>query len=347
MKIDLISHIEEFGNNYLVISGIYGGKTLSILNESLDVVQEFEIPGIELWGADFHISEVQNKVLISIYSTHTTKLSNWKYQGFTTHWYELKRIKDEFSFSKIITWERSDIRRVKSVQIDNSFHWIAFRDLNYQHQKERTGKKTAINHVSNQIELCVPEFNSSVLITKHLDHNFDLLIDNENIYLSTISFGAPDKCGLIKIDKNNETTLIQYFDVPLRKLHHYQSNRIVKIEENIFAYFWTTSHESSKKYQFEIHQTVNLNQSTISKSTSRLVDSDFTYGIIWNKPKTISYRKAYKSNTKYVAELDPQGKIQNEESIENWFPIHIGLENDLICVSEDQKEIKLIKRKSW
>ncbi len=347
MKIDLISHIEEFGNNYLAISGIYGGKTLSILNDSLDVVKEFEITGIELWGADFHISELQNKVLISIYSTHTTKLSNWKYQGFTTHWYELNRINDEFSFSKIKTWENSDIRRIKSVQAHNSCHWIAFRDLNYQHQKERTGKKTVINYESNQLELDVPEFKSSLLITEHLDHNFDFLIDKENIYLSTISFGAPDKCGLIKIDQKNESTLIQYFDVPLRKLHHYQSNRIVKIDEKIFAYFWTTSHESSKKYQFEIHQTVNLNQSTISKSTSRLVDSDFTYGIIWNKPLIISYRKDKDSQVKYIGKLNSQGQIEKEKGIENWFPIYIGFNNDLICVNKDRKEIKLIKGKSW
>ena len=347
MKIGLISHIEEFGNNYLVVSGIYGGKILSILNESLKIVKEFEISGIELWGADFHVSEIENKVLISIYSTHTNKLSNWKYQGFTTHWYELKKMKNEFSFSKIETWETSDIRRIKSVQTENYIHWVAFRDLNYQHQKERTGKKTLINYETTSIELSVPQLKSSVLITKHLDHNFDLLIDNEKIYLSTISFGAPDKCGVIQVDQNNETTIIQYFDIPLRKLHHYQSNRLVKIDQYIFAYFWTTSHESSKKYQFEIYQTENLKQSSISKSTTRLVDSDFTYGIIWNKPRKISYRKEYKSSTKYIAELNSQGKIQNEKSIENWFPIHIGFNNDIICVDEDSQKMKLINEKSW
>ncbi len=348
MDIHLISHIEEFKEHYLVISGIYSDKSLTILNRSLSIVQEFKIPEISVWGADFHISDSENKALISIYSTHTNQLTNWKYQSFNTHWFELRFRNNKFYFELIDSWEKSDIRRIKTIHTENSRHWIALRDLNYQHQKEAKGKNSIINYEHSSSELKVPELKLSIFSTKFLDHNFDVLVENEEIYLSTISFGAPDKCGVIKLNLENDTTIIQYFDVPLRKLHHFLSNRIVKFEDQIFAYYWTTSHESSKKYQFEIYQTKNLNQPCISKSTERLVNSDFTYGIIWNKPNVISYRKEQDSNFKYIGVLNSAGKIEKEKSIENWFPIHIGFENDLICVSKDQKEIKLLKeKKSW
>lgn len=347
MDIHLISHIKEFKGHYLVISGIYSDKTISILNRSLNIIKEFKISSISVWGADFHISESESKVLISIYSTHTNKLTNWKYQSFNTHWFELRQVNSEFFFDHIETWEKSDIRRIKTVQTENSRHWIALRDLNYQHQKERKGKKSIINYERSPLELEIPKLNSSVLSTEHLDHNFDLLVNKDELYLSTISIGAPDKCGLIRLNLENETTLIQYFKVPLRKLHHYLSTRIVKNENKIFAYYWTTSHESSKKYQFEIYQTQNLNQSALSNQTERLVNSDFTYGIIWNKPNIISYRKEKDSEVKIVSELNSDGRINNERTIENWFPIHIGIDNDLICVSKDQKELKLINENSW
>ena len=342
MKVDLISHIQEFDDHYLVISGINDGKLLSVLNKSLELVQEFEITSIQLWGADFHISELEKKVLISIYSTHTTNLANWKYQGFTTHWFELKKISNSYTFDKVATWDSSDIRRIKSVQVNGSLHWIAFRDLNYQNQKERTGKKTIINYKHSSAELNIPELKSSLIMTQYLDHNFDLLVESQKIYLATISLGAPDKCGVIKINPNNEQICFQNFDVPLRKLHHFQSNKLVKIGDKIFAYFWTNSHEPTKNYQFEVYQTDNLNQNEISIKTERLINSDFTHGIIWNKSRKVSYIKEQNTEIKYYSEIDENGRITNERKLENWFPIYFGMENKLICQSSDGKIISLI-----
>ena len=64
MDTNLILHIDQFQNHYLIISGIYSNKTLSILDRNLNQVKEFEFKNIQLWGADFHHIE-STKILIS------------------------------------------------------------------------------------------------------------------------------------------------------------------------------------------------------------------------------------------------------------------------------------------
>jgi len=98
--------------------------------------------------------------------------------------------------------------------------------------------------------------------------------------------------------------------------------------------------------QFEIYKSSNLNQTEIVNKTLRLVDSEYTHDIIWDKYNRLSFRKEINSKTKYIAELDTLGKIQNKKAIENWFPNHFGYNGNFICIDEDNKELKLINEKS-
>ncbi|AWV98360.1 hypothetical protein [Arcticibacterium luteifluviistationis] len=346
MDTNLISHIEQFQNHYLIISGIYSNKTLSILDGNLNQVKEYKFENIQIWGADFHHIE-STKILISVYTTHTTELKNWKYQGFNTHWFEIEINHNQFSFTKLTIWEKSDIRRILSYEYNNSLNWVALRDLNYQHQREKTGKKSVINFETQTNQKSIPELKTSILVTKYLDLNADILVHNDELYLSAISLGAPYKCNLFKFNFENDTTLIQNFDVPLYKWHHYLSNKLVIKNNQIFAYYWTTSHEPpSPKYKFEIYKTGNLNSSVISKETERLIESEFTHAIIWNNPDILAYRKDNESNRKYFSEIDSNGFAVNERHIEDWFPIHFGYDSDMICLDKEMRNVKLIKSKS-
>lgn len=344
MDLSLISNIENFKNHYLIISGIYSDKKLSILNRELNQIDEFEFSNIQLLGADFHKEE--NYCLISVYTTHTTQLTNWKYQGYSTHWYKLEYKLRKFHLEKIDIWESSDIKRIKSYTFNNTIHWIAIRQLNYQYQKERLAKRAIINIDKQTEKLGIPNLNKSIFVTDNLERFFDVLIYEDKIYLSTISLGAPSKCRIIKINLNNTSTLIQDFEVPIRKLHHYQSSKLIRKSENIYAYFWTTSHEPSKKYQFEIYKTENLNSEQINNQTERIIESEFTHAIIWDESGKLSYRREQESNKKYYCEIDSNGKAINEHEIEDWFPIHFGIETDIVCLDNERKNIRIIKRKS-
>ena len=89
MDVSLISGITSFCNHYLVISGIYGSKTVSVLNPDVEIVCEFPIEGISVWGHDFHVQEATKTALISVITTDTANKDSIDYQGFSTHWYLL------------------------------------------------------------------------------------------------------------------------------------------------------------------------------------------------------------------------------------------------------------------
>ncbi len=340
MTPDLISHIEQFNNHYLIISGYSGNYTLSILDKTLKIITEFSFDNVDIWNANFHIDE--NKVLISIATTETFKNEKNKYQGFNTLWYEVYFKKSILSKNKIVfqhieTWPQSDFTSIKSYCDKNVRYWIGLK----QNKKKFKERRTFINLATTSDLKQLPKLNKSILVHNSTKHKFDFIVSEENLFISIIS----ENCTLIKTNSKGENIQLQELNIPLKKLHEYADCRLVEIDTKIFSYFWTTSQEYSKKYQFELFGTENLKENVYSDKISKLIDSDFVHSVTWNKPKIVGYKKVSEESKKYYSEINENGKLVNEKIIENVTPIHFGFDNDLICFSTDKKELEIIIRK--
>ena len=86
MSPDLLVETVKYKNYFLVISGIYGGRILTVLDNQLNKVSEHDFSGIQMWDEEFHIDEESSKILISVTTTETFPLENKKYQGFPLSW---------------------------------------------------------------------------------------------------------------------------------------------------------------------------------------------------------------------------------------------------------------------
>lgn len=340
MTSNLISHIEQFNNHYLIISGYSGNYTLSILDRELGIVTEFSFDKVDIWGADFHIDS--DRALISIVTTETFKEEDSRYQGFNTLWYELYFKKSIFSTPKIVfkfieIWKQSDFRSIKSCTEKDVRYWIGLKQ-----NKKKFNKRQTFLHFEKTHDLeRTPKLKQSILTHKSIDSKFDFIVFNSEVFLSAMT----DKCTTIKFNSSGEKIQIQELEVPLKKLHEYANCRVVGIENKVFSYFWTTSQEYSKKYQFELFGTENLNRDSFSNKTSKLIDSDFIHSVTWNNPEIVAYKKVYEEPKKYYSEISQNGTLVNEKVIENITPIHFGFDNDLICISSDKKKLEIIVRK--
>ncbi|MBU2994919.1 hypothetical protein KO500_00640 [Cellulophaga baltica] len=340
MTLNLISHIEQFNNHYLIISGYSGNYTLSVLDKTLKIITEFSFDNVDIWNANFHIDE--NKVLISIATTETFKNENTKYQGFNTLWYEVYFKKSILSKQKIIfqhieTWTQSDFTSIKSYRDKNLRYWVGLK----QNKKKFKERRTFMNFATTSDLKQLPQLNKPILVHNSAKHKFDFIVSEENLFISIIS----EKCTLIKTNSKGENIQLQELNIPLKKLHEYADCRLVEIENKVFSYFWTTSQEYSKKYQFELFGTENLKDNFYSGKILKLIDSDFVHSVTWNKPEIVSYKKVFEESKKYYSEINENGKLINEKIIENVTPIHFGFDNDLICFSTDKKELEIIIRK--
>jgi len=109
MSPNLLVQTVKYKNYFLVISGIYGGRKLTVLDNQLNEISEYDFSGIQMWGEEFHIDEENSKILISVITTETFILESYKYQGYNTLWYELNENSDGFKLELVDKWNKSDI----------------------------------------------------------------------------------------------------------------------------------------------------------------------------------------------------------------------------------------------
>lgn len=326
-----------------MISGIYGSKTVSILKPNLEIVDEFPIEGISVWGHDFHIQENTKTVLISIITTETVKDELFRYQGFSTHWYLLSLLDDGFKFEKQESWENVDILGIKSHATKGNRNWIA---LAFSNVKGRDGNSRKYSHFrigKSSDESSVPQINQFLLQSTlpQLKHVFDFLHDQDTIYLSFVE-GYDDRCGVIKINLATQKTTVQFLDVPLLKGHEYRSIRLVNLENGTFAYIWTIANDSTRKFKFELYRSGNLESESTDQITKRIVDSDRVVLTAWNPP-FLAYVESGKSpDDCIIAKLDDDGDASQVKKIQNRRAIHFGLDSTMICIDKDNKQLSLI-----
>ena len=343
MDISLISGITNFCNHYLVISGISGSKTVSVLKPNLEVVDEFPIEGISVWGHDFHIQENTKTVLISIITTETVKDELFSYQGFSTHWYLLSLLDGAFKFEKQESWENVDILGIKSHAAKGDRNWIA---LAFSNVKGRDGNSQKYSHFrlgKGADDSSVPQINQFLLQSTRpqLKHVFDFLHDEDTTYLSFVE-GSDDRCGVIKINSATQKTTVQFLDVPLLKGHEYRSIRLVNLQNGTFAYIWTIANDSTRKFKFELYRSGNLEIERTNQITKRIVDSDRVVLTGWNPPFLAYTESGNNSDDCIIAKLDDDGEALQLKKIENWRAIHFGLDSTMICIDKDNKQLSLI-----
>lgn len=342
---DLISHIIKFKNYYLFISGIYGGKTLSITNRELEIVQEFKFEKIEMWGVEFHLDEENNSCLISVITSETYPIESRTYQGYSTHWYRLVLKYNQFEFELVDKWGKSDLRTIKSYLKNGIRHWIGLRQLNYIYQSGGVGDRTVICYENSKVSIKVPELKKAIFTSKSIDPSFDFISFDNEILITGICRG--DRATILKLTDSGNTVQINELDVPLKKLHHYDGSKIIQRGQKVFAYFWTTSHEASKKYQFEMYRTFDLVENCLNKNLKKVVESDFVHSIGWCENDFVSYKKIWQESKKYIAQINDDGDFYNEKVLQGWLPIAFGYEGDLICIQIDGKELKILNKYYW
>lgn len=338
----LLANISTFKDYYLVISGTYHNRILSILDKSLQIISEHEFIGVQMWGEDFHVDETNSKVLISVTTTETFPLESKSYQGFHTLWYELKEELNGFQFYQIDKWEKSDIRRIKSKVVDGQRIWLCFRDLNYINQTGKTGQQTVIGRATTS-ELIIPKFDYTAGF-KHiyLSHNFDFEVSSSDILIAGISSLSNDIPTIIRINKNKKNVEFIELDIPLKKLHNFQDTRLVKKGNQMFAFFWITSSEYCKKYVFEIYS-VKINNILSESIFNKALDSDYVHSFQWNKKCKVAFKIGTGETPCLLGEINELGEIIIVKEFETVAPVLLTDNDIIIATYDERKKMKTIK----
>lgn len=341
MSPDLLVDTIKYKNYFLVISGIYGGRTLSVLDEQLNKISEHEFSGIQMWEEEFHIDEENSKVLISVTTTETFPLESKKYQGYNTLWYELKETSQGFNLELIDKWEKSDIKAIKSKVHNGERTWVALRELNYISPTGNKGRSSLIGVAQNN-QLDVPKFEFSASNQhSHLSQNLDIELTDNNIFVSGIGSIANDTPTILRIARDRKNMEFIELDIPLKKLHNFHDTVIKKINNQLFAYFWTTSSEYCKKYVFEIY-TVRIMKCLAESTYEKAIDSDYVHTFAWSKTG-VAYKTEKGSTPCRLGKIDNNGKIVQTEELETSHPELLTETDELIVASDDRKQLLKIK----
>jgi hypothetical protein len=342
MSPDLISNVTKYKDNYLIISGVYGDKTLSILDKELNTLSEHKFEGISMWGADFHIDENNLKILISVITTDTFPIETINYQGFNTLWYEVVDCKEGFRLTLIETLGKSNITRVQSKFIDGKRYWVALRQMHFiTHTGVKTYRSILNFAISENLE-AIPKFGNPYGLNRAIDSNFDFTYIDNNYYLSIIGKHGGDVPTILRINRINRYIEYIELDIPLKKLHDFESTKLLNIEGKLYSYFWINSQERSKTYKFEMYK-VDINRNSLMQcSFKRIIDSNFVHEVVWSDYNRVSYKKVYNENKKYIAEATNTGELTEIAFYEGWFPIFFADNNNIICLNEKRDKLKII-----
>ena len=341
MSPDLLVETVKYKNYFLVISGIYGGRTLTVLDNQLNKISEHDFSGIQMWDEEFHIDEESSKILISVITTETFPLESKKYQGFNTLWYELKEKSGAFDVELIDKWEKSDIKGIKSRIHNGERTWIALRELNYISQTGNKGKNSFIG-IAQNINLEVPKFQYSVS-NQHsqLSQNFDIELSDKDIFISGIGSISNDTPTILRIAKNRKNMEFIELDIPLKKLHNFHDTVIKKIGEELFAYFWITSSEYCKKHTFELYS-VNLREPLSDSIFLKAIESDYVHSFAWSS-SGVAYKTDKGSTPCRIGKIDETGKIIELEELEISHPKLLTESGELIGTTDDRNQLIKIK----
>ncbi|HMU05318.1 MAG TPA: hypothetical protein PJ990_16910 [Saprospiraceae bacterium] len=346
MDLQLIESVNQFKDDIFIMSGIPDNKKITILSNELKVIQEFKFEGLYFYRADLHICEENQIILISVTTTEQYSYLNTSYQGYSTHWFEIKLLNGIYTFKKLDTWIQSDITRIKSDKnpVTKTWSWLAFRELNYLQQKEKKGRSTFIFFTQSEDHNHIPKFNSALYKNKRLDHTFDFLIKDDRIYISYISFGVPDKTTVLISNFDGSSIQIEEYETPLKKFHHYESTKLIEFQGDVYAYFWTNCHERSKYYGFEMYKTQSLNNFNEKKMLTKVIDNSFVHEIIWYNNLFVSYKKdSWFTENKFIGMIDEDGNINELADMGNELPIFVTKNKNVICY--DKINLKLIYSK--
>lgn len=342
MKPDLLANITTYKDYFLVISGAYGNRILSILDRELRIVSEHDFTGIQMWAEDFHIDETNSRILISVTITETFPLESKKYQGFNTLWYELTETSKGFQLQKIGKWEKSDIRSIKSKLFQGERIWVCMRDINFIKETGNKGRNEIIG-IAQTSNLEIPKFDYSAIIQdSYLSHNFDFEITSTDILFSGIGNISNDTPTLIKINRSTKYINFLELDIPLKKLHNFHDTVIKKVNNQMFAFYWITSSEYCKKYVFEIYSAKISDE--ISDSTFvKALDSYYAHSFQWNNKGKVIYRTDKGETPCILGEIGDNGQIIKLNEFEIADPILINDSDLILGLINERKNMKIIK----
>lgn len=348
MTPDLISNVAKYKDYYLFISGIYGNKVLSILDKELNILSEHKFEGISIWGADFHIDDNKSKILISVITTDIFPIENSTYQGFNTLWYEVEECNQDFRLILVETLEKSNITRIKSKVIKGVWYWVALRQMHFiTHKKGIQSYRCILSfNISDNI-LDIPKFNNAHGLNRAIDTNFDFTFIENSYYLSTIGKHGGDTPTLLRINQEKRYVELIELDIPLKKLHDFESTKLINIHGKLYSYFWISSQEHCKKYQFEMYK-VDINRDSLMQCHfNRVIDSESVHEVVWSDYNIVSYKKNYNENKKYIAEVSSTGELTEITLFEGWFPIFIEDNGNIICLNEKRDKLRIINRNNY
>ena len=321
-----------------------GSNIISVLNPNLEIVDEFPLEGISVWGHDFHIQDNSNTALISIITSEEVNEEWINYQGFSTHWYLLSYSDGGFKFEKKESWESVNIVGIKSHAAKGKRSWIALADKNFRVRNSQSQRISHFRFGQGDDSSAVPQIGQFLFQSTKLKHVFDFMHDKETIYLTFVE-GYDDRCGVIKINSATQKTTIQYLKVPLLKGHEYRRVCLVSLKNGTFAYIWTIANDSARKYRFELYRSSNLESDLTDDKTRRIVDSDRVVLTAWNPP-FLAYVEYGNSEDCFVAKLDDDGELSQVKKLQNWRAIYFGFDSTIICRDKDEKQLKLIPIKT-
>jgi len=341
MSPDLLVETVKYKNYFLVISGIYGGRTLTVLDNQLNKISEHDFSGIQMWDEEFHIDEENSKILISVITTETFPLESKTYQGYNTLWYELKEKSGAFDLELIDKWKKSDIKGIKSKIHNGERTWVALRELNYISQTGNKGKNSFIG-IAQNTNLEVPNFEYSVSNQhSHLSQNFDIELSDKDIFISGIGSVANNTPTIFRIAKNRKNLEFIELDIPIKKLHNFHDTVIKKVGKELFAYFWITSSEYCKKYTFELYS-VSLKESLLSSTFLKAIESDYVHSFAWSS-NGVAYKKDKGSTPCRVGKIDENGKIIELEELKISHPKLLTESGELIGTTDNRNQLIKIK----
>lgn len=342
MKPDLLANITAYKDYFLVISGAYGNRVLTILDGDLRIVSEHDFTGIQMWGQDFHIDDVNSRILISVTTTERFQIDSKRYQGFNTLWYELTETSKGFQLQQIDTWQKSDIKCIKSKVFNGERIWTCIQDENFINEAGNKGRNEIIG-IAQTSNLEIPRFDySSSIQDSYLSQNFDFEVTSNDILISSIGNISNDTPTLIRINRLTKNLDFVELDIPLKKLHNFHDTVIKNVNNHMFAYFWITSSEYCKKYVFEIY-TTKINDKLSDSSFVKALNSDYAHSFNWNNNGKVAYRTGKGETPCLFGEINENGQILELKKFENAVPILINDSDIILGLIDERKRMKVVE----
>jgi hypothetical protein len=334
MTPSLLASITSYKDYFLVISGTYGDRVLTVLDRELGIVSELDFSGVQMWEEAFHIDEAASKVLISVTTSDTFPIESKTYQGFHTLWYELNETADGFQLDQIDQWERSDIKYIKSKPDGDERVWVCLRDLSALNQLGNWLPRTSIG-IAYTTGLEVPEFKYAQSNEhNYLSQSFDFEVTASDILLSGIGRVSHDVPTLVRISRNRKNMEFLQVDLPLRKNHEFRDTVFKRVNGQLFAYFWIVATGSCKKYRFEIYA-IEINDRLSQSTFIKALDADFAHPFRWNNSGKVAFNVGMGKSPCLVGRIGDKGVITDIEELEVARPVHISDSDEIVALLDD------------